>query len=66
MDRLIEIETKLTDLEDTVQILNASVYRQQGQIDQLQALCAALAAEVRAMAPPAGEVAGVQEKPPHY
>ena len=63
--RLIEIEIKVTRQEDLTQELSELVYRQQKQIDELQALCLALARR-------AGDTLGggteahVDERPPHY
>lgn len=64
--RLENIETKLTDMEDTVQILNRTVYEQQKKLDQLQAVCESLVAHVRELAESAREAGAAQERPPHY
>jgi SlyX protein len=64
--RLIELETKLAYLEETLQVLNQVVARQQKQIDQLELLCRELreralhATETVFRGTPADEV------PPHY
>ena len=62
--RLIEIEIKLSRQEDLVETLNATVYRQQKQIDQLQLWCAALARQSQSAAGP--EAGSAHEPPPHY
>ena len=64
--RLVNIETKLTDLEDTVQVLNSTVYLQQKKIDQLQAVCESLVAHVRELSESAREGGAGSERPPHY
>lgn len=68
-DRLIEIEIKLTRQEDMLEALNQTVYRQQKKIDELQALCAALARHVGNRADGDGSDGSTrvpQERPPHY
>lgn len=64
-ERLVDIEIKLAAQEDLVESLNAMVYRQQKKIDELEALCAALARHVKDMREDA-QVAPANEKPPHY
>ena len=64
--RFVNIETKMTDLEDTVQVLNSTVYQQQKQIDQLQAVCESLVAHVRELSESAREGGAGNERPPHY
>ena len=64
--RLIEIEIKLSRQEDLVDVLNATVYRQQRQIDQLEQLCAALARQSRDEAGADTELAAAHQPPPHY
>ena len=39
-ERLVDIEIRITHQEDLLDTLNQAVYRQQQQLDQLQALCA--------------------------
>lgn len=65
-ERLINIEMKMTDLEDTVQVLNQTVYQQQKKIDQLQAVCESLVAHVRELSESAREGGASNERPPHY
>ena len=64
--RFVNIETKMTDLEDTVQVLNNTVYLQQKKIDQLQAVCESLVAHVRELSESAREGGAGNERPPHY
>ena len=61
-DRFIDIEIKLARQEDLVESLNQTVYRQQKKLDELEALCAALARHVNN----AQDSETVHEKPPHY
>lgn len=65
-ERLIALESKLAHQEYLLDVLNQTVYRQQKQLDDLDALCTVLAkrlAELRA-SPSDGMLA--HEKPPHY
>ena len=64
-DRLMEIEIKLARQEDTVEALNQMVYRQQKKIDELEALCSALARRIRDMQGTAAEQNIANEKPPN-
>ena len=65
--RLVELETRLTYQEATLQELSDIVGRQQLEIDRLTRLCRELAAQVGAQAGPvAGPVPGGHEVPPHY
>ncbi len=63
--RLIEIEIKLTRQEDLLEALNQMVYSQQKKIDELQALCAALAGHIRDRAADP-EARLPHDRPPHY
>lgn len=64
--RLIDIEIKLTAQEDLVHQLNAAVYEQQKQIDELRALCTALVKRMGDASAESGADHYTQEKPPHY
>ncbi len=65
-DRLVDIEIKLARQEDLVDTLNQVVYRQQRKIDELEALCMALARHVKTLREAAGDAGPANEKPPHY
>ena len=65
-ERIIEIEIKLARQEDLVESLNQMVYQQQRKIDELAALCAALARRTRDMSSSDHERQPADEKPPHY
>ncbi|QAU32836.1 SlyX family protein [Janthinobacterium sp. 17J80-10] len=66
-NRLVEIEIKLARQEDLMDTLNQTIYRQQKKIDELEALCMALARHVQDVRQRADELGGAgDEKPPHY
>jgi SlyX protein len=68
-ERLIDIELALARQDDLLEVLNNTVYRQQRRIDELEALCAALAkrlAETRAQGNDGGSQQPAHEIPPHY
>jgi SlyX protein len=65
-DRLVDIETKLSYQEHTVQELGTLVYQQQKKIDQLEAICASLVDHVRNLSEAANPAGLATEKPPHY
>jgi SlyX protein len=64
-ERLVNIEIKLTRQEDLVDTLNKTVYQQQKKIDELEALCSALARRVMDLTA-ANEQNPLNERPPHY
>lgn len=63
-ERFIELEIKLTRLEDLAHELGQTVYRQQKQIDELHALCKLLIGRLDEAS--GGTDAYAHEKPPHY
>ncbi|MGH8807581.1 MAG: SlyX family protein [Noviherbaspirillum sp.] len=65
-DRLVDIEIRIARQEDTLDALNELVYRQQKKIEELEALCLALARRVKDMRDASNEGAPAHEKPPHY
>ncbi len=65
-ERLIELEIKLARQDDLVETLNKTVYRQQKKIDELEALCTALARHVKDLRAAANEGSPAHERPPHY
>lgn len=65
-DRLVELEIKLARQDDLVETLNKTVYRQQKKIDELEALCSALARHMKDLRDAANERGAANEKPPHY
>ena len=65
-DRLVDIEIKLARQEDLVDALNKMVYQQQIKIDELEALCRALAGRLKEMASTDSDARPLDERPPHY
>lgn len=65
-DRLVDIEIRLARQDDLLETLNQTVFRQQRKIDELEALCSALARRIREIREAAGEPGPANEKPPHY
>jgi SlyX protein len=64
--RLAELEIKLGLLDDLVEALNHTVYRQQQQIDLLQQQLRHLHGQMQANAEPAEPLNLRDEIPPHY
>lgn len=65
-DRIIDIEIKVARQEDMLDALNQIVYRQQKKIDELEALCSALATHIKEVRQTAAERNPANERPPHY
>ncbi|QEZ44018.1 SlyX family protein [Cupriavidus oxalaticus] len=65
-ERITELEIKLAFQEDLLETLNATVARQQQQIDLLQGQFRALYQQLRSAASTAAESDPLQEIPPHY
>ncbi|MDB5761090.1 MAG: slyX [Herminiimonas sp.] len=65
-NRLVEIEIKIARQEDLVESLNQTVYRQQKKLDELEALCSALARRLKDVSSTDPEGNPANEKPPHY
>lgn len=65
-DRLVELEIKISRQEDMTDELNRTLYQQQRKIDELEALCSALARHLKDMRDAASEQGPANEKPPHY
>lgn len=63
--RMIEIEIKLSDAEDTLDVLNRTVFRQQEQIEQLRQLVVRLAKRLEELEPQEASTP-MHERPPHY
>jgi SlyX protein len=64
--RLIDIEIRVARQDDLVDTLNRMVYQQQKKIDELEALCTALARHVKDLRAADGGQGDANEKPPHY
>jgi SlyX protein len=65
-DRIIDIEIKVSRHDDLLDALNQTIYQQQKKIDELEALCSALARRIREMAQADNSGNLSHEKPPHY
>jgi SlyX protein len=65
-ERLENIETKITFQEDQIEELNKTVYQQQQKIERLEAICEALARQMRSLAEAGNEGKAANERPPHY
>ena len=65
-ERLEKIEAKLAFQEDLIEELNKTVYRQQQELERLQAICEALARHIASLAESAKDGPLAHEKPPHY
>ena len=68
-ERLIDVEIRIARQEDLIDVLNKTVYEQQKKIDELEALCTALARHVKDLRDAASDAAAdtlAQERPPHY
>ena len=64
-NRLTEIEIKLSYLDDLLESLNRTVYRQQQQIDALQLEVRSLRQQIQLTQP--ADASGLREDiPPHY
>lgn len=66
IDRIVELETKLSYQEDTITQLNDVVCRQQNQIDEINKKCELLFSSTRALTEKLSVEAGEVDKPPHY
>jgi SlyX protein len=65
-ERLIDIESKLAFQEDLIEELNKTVFQQQQRIERLEAICEALARQMRSLAEAGNEKGAANERPPHY
>ncbi len=68
-ERIVELETKFSFQEDTIQELNDVIIRQQRQIDELSLRLNRLSeqfAELAAQRDGTQALAPADEKPPHY
>jgi SlyX protein len=68
-ERLVDVEIRIARQEDLIDVLNKTVYEQQKKIDELEALCTALARHVKDLRDAASDMTGdalALEKPPHY
>lgn len=64
--RLIELETRIAYLDDTLQDLNTTVYEQDLRITKLEMINKRLLDRVKELADLAYNAKVIDEKPPHY
>jgi len=66
-ERLVEIETKITFQEQTINDLNDVLYEQQQEIERLSSVCDDLVKRVKELSEFTPEInASANEIPPHY
>jgi len=65
-ERFVDLETRLTYQERTIEELNEVVTRQQEQIDLLTEKLEAIVTHLRESASPVEGPAGEEPPPPHY
>lgn len=65
-NRLIDLESKLAHQEYLLDVLNTTVYTQQKKLDELDALCVALAKRLSDVQGRIPEGLSANERPPHY
>lgn len=65
-ERLEKIETKIAYQEDLIEELNKTVYQQQRKLEQLEAMCKALAGRIASQDESTNENRAANERPPHY
>jgi len=66
-ERLENIEAKISFQEDQIEELNKTVYIQQQKIERLEAICEALARQMRSLAEAGNDgKSAANERPPHY
>jgi SlyX protein len=68
-ERLDDVEIRIARQEDLIDVLNKTVYEQQKKIDELEALCTALARHVKDLRDAASDISSdalALERPPHY
>ncbi|MBT8112756.1 MAG: SlyX family protein [Gammaproteobacteria bacterium] len=66
VQRIIELETKLSFQEDLLQELNSHVITQQADIDKLTELCKLLKDQYKEIVSSLPDAASGDEVPPHY
>jgi SlyX protein len=65
-EALFDLEVRVARLDDLVDVLNKTVYRQQQKIDELESLCSALARRLKELRDTASDAPPANEPPPHY
>lgn len=64
--RFIDIETKIAHNELIIEELNQVVYKQQKDIDKMQATLLSLSKRLQEALGEVADIRGPNEKPPHY
>jgi SlyX protein len=64
--QLVALETRLTYLEDTLQILDGVVIHQQDEMDGLKRQVARLTEQLKSISPSQLEMQANEPPPPHY
>lgn len=65
-EQLGDLQVRLGALEDLVETLNRTIYRQQTKIDEIESLCMALVRRLKDAEGSTGEQSPANERPPHY
>ncbi len=65
-ERIINIEIKVTHLEDQIDEMNKTIYRQQQQIDRLINAASSMAKRLDALSENNDQTSPADERPPHY
>ena len=63
---LIEIETKIAFLDDSIHCINKTLYKQQQQIDTIEKKLDVLTQMFREIRDSVSDISNGDEKPPHY
>jgi SlyX protein len=65
-EQLGDTQVRLAALEDLVETLNRTIYRQQTRLDEIESLCMALVRRLKDAETGSGDQAPANERPPHY
>lgn len=65
-NRITELEIRLTHLEDTIEILNKTIIKQHGEIDQLKLQVSQLEKKIKASQSSPVALESEETPPPHY
>lgn len=65
-ERIINIELKITDMEDQVDEMNKTIFRQQQQIDQLIHAFQSMVKRLEALSEANEQGSPADDIPPHY
>jgi SlyX protein len=65
-EQLGDAQVRLAALEDLVETLNRTIYRQQTRLDEIESLCMALVRRLKDAETGSGDQSLAHERPPHY